>query len=81
MCLPAVEREVLVTRNAHHHEQKPAASRRDWRKVHHSPWFWVGVVMFLAAITIYVLTDDLSIHPRSHGASEQGASISAPSPP
>jgi hypothetical protein len=69
-----------VTRNAHHHGQKPAASRRDWRKVHHSPWFWVGVVMFVAAIAIYVLTDDLSIHPRSGGASEQSTSTGVPSP-
>jgi hypothetical protein len=26
--------------------------------------FWIGVVLFLAAITIYVLTDDLSWRPR-----------------
>ena len=27
--------------------------------IHHSPVIWIAVVMFLAAITIYVLTDDL----------------------
>ena len=37
--------------------------RRDWRKIHHSPIFWIGVVMCLVAITIYVLTDDLSWRP------------------
>ena len=36
---------------------------RDRRKIHHSPIFWVGVVMCLAAIMIYVLSDDLSRRP------------------
>jgi hypothetical protein len=30
------------------------------KPIHHSPLFWVGVVLFLAAITIYVFSDDLS---------------------
>jgi len=34
------------------------------KPIHHSPVFWIGVVLFLAAITIYVLTDDLSWLPR-----------------
>jgi hypothetical protein len=38
---------------------KPQQDGRDW-KIHHSPLFWVGVVMCLAAIAIYVMTDDLS---------------------
>jgi hypothetical protein len=41
-----------------------AAPRRDWRKLHHSPLFWVGVGLFLTAIMIYVLSDDLSWQPR-----------------
>jgi hypothetical protein len=36
---------------------------RDWRRIHHSPVFWIGIVMCLAAITIYVLSDDLSWRP------------------
>ena len=39
---------------------KPQTTERDWTKVHHSPIFWVGVVMCLTAIMIYVLSDDLS---------------------
>ena len=30
--------------------------KRDWRRVHHSPLFWVGVAMFLTAILTYVLS-------------------------
>jgi uncharacterized iron-regulated membrane protein len=44
---------------------KNVIRRRDWRRVHHSPLFWVGVLLFLAAITIYVFSDDLSWRPRS----------------
>jgi hypothetical protein len=30
---------------------------RDWRRIHHSPAFWTGIVLCLAAIMIYVLSD------------------------
>jgi hypothetical protein len=51
--------------NEHRRErQKSIANRRDWRRIHHSPLFWVGVVMFLAAVSIYVVSDDLAWRPR-----------------
>jgi len=46
------------------------APRRDWRHVHHSPWFWIGVAMFMAAILTYVFSEDLSLTPRRHGSLE-----------
>ena len=33
------------------------------RPIHHSPLFWAGAILFLAAIVIYVFTDDLSLRP------------------
>ena len=30
------------------------------RPIHHSPMFWLGLVMCLAAIAIYLWSDDLS---------------------
>jgi hypothetical protein len=42
---------------------KPAARPRDWRHIHHSPLFWVGVVLCVAAIAIYLWSDDLSWRP------------------
>jgi hypothetical protein len=54
-----------VNKANHHGDAPKPAARRDWRRIHHSPLFWVGVVLFLAAITIYVLSDDLSWHPRA----------------
>lgn len=45
-----------------------AATRRGWRQVHHSPLFWVGVLLSLAAISIYVFSEDLSWRPHSRHA-------------
>jgi hypothetical protein len=51
--------------DGHHHGGAPKpAPRRKWKHVHHSPIFWIAVVLFLAAITIYVLSDDLSWRPQ-----------------
>jgi len=33
------------------------------RRIHHSPLFWVGAALFLVAIAIYVVSDDLSWRP------------------
>jgi len=46
-------------------EPEPVVRRRDWRRIHHSPLFWLGVVLCLAAIMIYVLSDDLSWRPHA----------------
>jgi hypothetical protein len=46
--------------NLHGGAAKPAIGRRHWSRIHHSRLFWVGVFLFLVAITIYVLSDDLS---------------------
>jgi hypothetical protein len=40
---------------------KPAM--RDRRPIHHSPIFWIGIVLCLAAITIYLWSNDLSWSP------------------
>jgi len=44
---------------------------RDWRRIHHSPVFWIGLGLCLAAIATYVLTEDLSLRPRIHRAGVQ----------
>jgi hypothetical protein len=36
------------------------------RRLHHSPLFWGGVVLFVAAISVYVFTDSLAFLPRVH---------------
>jgi hypothetical protein len=35
-----------------------------WKRAHHDWRFWVGLVFMFAAITIYVLSDDLALLPR-----------------
>jgi hypothetical protein len=44
-------------------ELKPARRPRRLRHIHHSPLFWVGVVLFMAAITVYIFSEDLSLRP------------------
>jgi hypothetical protein len=36
---------------------KPDHRQRDWKKIHHSPYFWLGLVLFLAGITIYAFPE------------------------
>jgi len=44
----------------HHGNAEASVHRRDWGRIHHSPLFWIGFILFLAAIAIYVLSGDLS---------------------
>jgi hypothetical protein len=42
-----------------HHDRRPywKCAHRDWR-------FWIGVVLMLAAMFVYLMSDDLSLRPR-----------------
>ncbi|CAN7583521.1 hypothetical protein LJR220_005350 [Bradyrhizobium sp. LjRoot220] len=42
---------------------KQPTPERGSRPIHHSPMFWVGLVLCLAAIAIYLWSDDLSWRP------------------
>jgi len=46
-----------------HHDKVGESTPATRRPIHHSPLFWIGVAMCLAAIVIYVLSDDLSWRP------------------
>jgi len=48
----------------HHGGAEDLPVRRNWRRLHHSRLFWVGLFIMLLAITIYVLSDDLAWRPR-----------------
>ena len=37
----------------------------DWARLHHHWYFWVAMVLMLAAIVNYVMTEDLTGLPRS----------------
>jgi hypothetical protein len=53
-----------MNEGSRHGRARSQARRRDWRRIHHSPLFWIGALMFLTAIAIYVLSEDLSWRPR-----------------
>jgi hypothetical protein len=46
-------------------EHIPQEHRPYWKRAHRDWRFWVGVFLFLAAITIYVMSDDLALVPRA----------------
>ena len=41
-----------------HHDSRPY-----WRRAHHDWRFWIGLVLMLAAISIYVLSEHLAFLP------------------
>jgi len=53
-----------MNEETHHKHREIETSGRDWRRIHHSPLFWLGAFLFVAAIGIYVWSDDLAWRPR-----------------
>lgn len=45
-----------------HHGNEPRK-----RPIHHSPVFWVAIVLMLAAMSWYVLSFDLALGPKGQG--------------
>jgi hypothetical protein len=54
-------------RARHHGGAEGERASLNWRRLHHTRLFWVGLFMMLLAITIYVLSDDLAWRPRIKG--------------
>ena len=63
---------LLVNKITHDRGGGARSPKRDWRRIHHSPLFRVGVAMFLTAILTYVFSEDLSLRPRLHGPEQSG---------
>ncbi len=60
-----MEAEMTVNKHARHHkggEGEPAGFT--WRRLHHTRLFWVGLFMMLLAVTVYVMSDDLTWQPQ-----------------
>ncbi len=47
---------------SHENSDEPNDEPRS-KRLHHSPWFWVALVLTFAAILTYVLTMDLATRP------------------
>jgi hypothetical protein len=48
------------TEHDHRHHQ---SEHRPRKGIHHSPWFWVAVILMLIAMVYYVFSDDLALAP------------------
>jgi hypothetical protein len=59
---PRTTQQILAEKYA---AQATEAGKR--RSLHHSPWFWGGVVVFVCAISVYVFTDVLAWIPLRSG--------------
>jgi len=46
-----------------------------WKRAHHDWRFWAGLILMLAAITIYVVSDDLAFLPRSQPRPPRSAAV------
>jgi hypothetical protein len=45
----------------------PSGNGPYWKRAHHDFRFWIGLILMLTAITIYVLSDDLAFLPHHRG--------------
>ena len=45
-----------------------------WKRMHHSPFFWVAAFFILVAMTIFVMTDGFLIRPRAQPKASQAGS-------
>lgn len=48
------------------HQENHPPRGPDWRHIHHHWYFWVGVLLMLVAMGVYVMTEDLSWRPHDH---------------
>jgi hypothetical protein len=47
-----------------HQEGRTPPKPAKWRRIHHSPFFWVAIVFLFLAMGIFVLTDGFLLRPR-----------------
>ena len=45
-----------------------------WKRMHHSPFFWVAAFFTLLAMTIFVMTDGFLLRPRSQAVAPAASS-------
>jgi hypothetical protein len=65
---PQHDKRPQVAENARQADEQAAqhgVSPAYWRRMHHDWRMWVGLVLMLAAITIYVLSEDLAWLPHA----------------
>ena len=63
--------EAHVKGHVHEREDRPETHGPFWSRIHHDWRFWVAMVLALAAISVYVLSYDLSLRPRGQKQQEQ----------
>jgi ABC-type Zn2+ transport system substrate-binding protein/surface adhesin len=68
-------------RHSHHRHKEVDRDSIDhghlpyWKRAHHDWRFWVGLSLMLAAMIIYVMSDDLSLIPHRAPQPQQSGSV------
>ena len=62
------------TKHGHHADGIQHGHRPYWKHAHRDWRFWVAALFIFAAISIYVMSDDLALVPRSHPGRSQAPS-------
>jgi hypothetical protein len=57
--------------NSVHHAQRPY-----WTRAHHDWKFWVALFLMLAAMIIYVMSDDLALRPHRQAQQPLSGAVS-----
>jgi len=55
-----------VNTNIPQHITKQKNGKPYWKRAHHDWKFWVAVLLMIAAMVIYVWTNDFSVRPSNH---------------
>ena len=58
------DRERIAKHHGGPHADGSSPQRPYWKRMHHSPFFWVAVFFILLAITIFITTDGFLLRPR-----------------
>jgi len=56
---------VSESKHRHHPTPESESAAPYWKRAHHDWRFWVGLVLMLLAITVYVLSDNLAFVTRN----------------
>jgi hypothetical protein len=64
--MDATERKDTERIAKHHggpHLDGVTSQKPYWKRMHHSPFFWISVVFILLAMTIFIMTDGFLLRP------------------
>ena len=53
------------SKHRHHPTPESVSAVPYWKRAHHDWRFWIGLILMLLAITVYILSDNLAFLPHA----------------